>query len=286
MQLSEQTFTNRQHMLTQDFEFFHYHNAKPVEVDFHNHNFYELYFFISGSVTYAVEGNTYKLIPGDILIINDKELHKAFIRDDTSYERIVIWLNPNYLKSYCTEKTDLLSCFDSSRPGRNNLLRMKPEQFQKVYEIVQGLGTACSGDGYGNDLLKGLYLQQILIYINKAYLARADQELEPDSAPAGLISRIIQYINANLEGDISLDTLSSMFYISKYYLSHQFKSTTGLTLHKYIQQKRLIAAKELLKESRPISEVCSKCGFGDYSHFIRTFKNEYGVSPKKYCKTL
>jgi AraC-like DNA-binding protein len=42
----------------------------------------------------------------------------------------------------------------------------------------------------------------------------------------------------------------------------------------------------LLKENIKVTEVVIKCGFGDYSNFIRSFKREYGVSPKKYCRDI
>jgi mannose-6-phosphate isomerase-like protein (cupin superfamily) len=114
MRLPRQDFTFRQYMETNDFELFHYRDNIPVEVDFHNHDFYEIYLFISGNVTYVIEGKSYKLRPKDILIINTKELHKAFIEEGVPYERIVIWINPDYIKALSSDNTNLLLAFDSA----------------------------------------------------------------------------------------------------------------------------------------------------------------------------
>jgi len=91
-------------------------------------------------------------------------------------------------------------------------------------------------------------------------------------------------INLNLNEDLSIDIISEKFYLNKYYLMHLFKQETGYTLHNYIQKKRVIRAAELLRSGLQAGEVCSLCGFGDYSTFVRTFKKEFNLSPKQYCK--
>lgn len=56
--MSTQQFTARQYMVSPDFEFFHYKDDNNLEVEYHYHDFYEIYFFISGRVTYIVEGKS------------------------------------------------------------------------------------------------------------------------------------------------------------------------------------------------------------------------------------
>jgi len=271
-------------MEASDFELFYFRDEEPLEVDFHNHDFFEIYLFLSGNVTYVIEGRSYQLKPKDILIINNKELHKAFIDKDVPYERIVIWLNPDYVKSLNTDKTNLLGVFDSSLLHRNNLLRLDPETIKYIYETVDKLGIACYSNTYGSDILRISYFRELLVHLNRIYKVSVENSLEQDFTHNERVTEIIHYINQNLNEDLSLEMLSAKFYVSKYHLLREFKKYTGYTIHKYINQKRLILAKELLKDSKQVSEVCSKCGFGDYSNFIRAFKKEFGVSPKKYCK--
>lgn len=75
----------------------------------HHHDFYEIYFFLSGKVSYRVENRTYPLQPGDILLISPLELHQPIIaKEKRSYERIVLWVSK--------------SCIDRlSRPRRDEL---------------------------------------------------------------------------------------------------------------------------------------------------------------------
>lgn len=286
MKLPSQNFTFRQYMETNDFELFHYRDSVPVEVEFHNHDFYEIYLFISGSVTYVIEGKSYTLKPKDILIINNKDLHKAFIEDGIPYERIVVWISPGYIKSLCSNSTNLLSAFDSSSVNKLNLLRPEPDITANIFDIAEKLVLACCGLIYGSDLLKKAYIIELLVHLNRACQTSTCKETELGVTYNDKITKIIHYINENLNGDISLQTLSSRFYLSKYHLLREFKKNTGYTIHRYIQQKRLIMARELLKSNKQVTEVCSQCGFGDYSNFIRSFRKEFGTSPKKYSKRM
>jgi AraC-like DNA-binding protein len=124
-----------------------------------------------------------------------------------------------------------------------------------------------------------------MVYINRVFLRRklniANTDIEYDER----IAAILDYINTNLKEDLSIETLASKFYISKYFLMHKFKADTGYTLHGYIQQKRLIKASDLIKKGKPITEVYLDCGFGDYSSFIRAFKKTFNLSPRDYYKT-
>ncbi len=280
----EQRFTHRQYMLGSNFEFFHYKDEPELEVEYHNHDFYEIYFFISGKVTYVVEGKSYSLKPGDILLVNDKELHKPIIEQGGIYERIVIWVNPDFIKRFCTKDTDLFMCFETTSKNKYNLLRPGAETLSIIRSLVTKLNRAWSSISYGSAVLKELYLAELMVYLNRAYLDTSIDNIEEDIVYDDTINDIIHYINQNLNGDLSLEALSVRFYTSKYHLLRQFKKHTGYTLHSYIHQKRLIMAKALLKEGLSITSVCQNCGFNDYSNFIRVFSKAFNISPKKYAR--
>ena len=74
--LRKDEFSLRQTMVRPDFECYHYLDQVAPEVDFHEHEFYEVFFFLSGNVSYNIEGRTYLLRPGDILLTDNKDIHK------------------------------------------------------------------------------------------------------------------------------------------------------------------------------------------------------------------
>ena len=125
---------------------------------------------------------------------------------------------------------------------------------------------------------------EFIVFINKHYLESFGDRIQDDIEYDEKVNNIIHYINENLYSDLSLDSLAKIFYLSKYHLLREFKKHSGYTVHQYIHQKRLIMAKSLLKDGLTVTEVCNRCGFGDYSNFIRAFKKAFGAPPKTFFK--
>ena len=99
------------------------------------------------------------------------------------------------------------------------------------------------------------------------------------------IQRIIEYIDHHYKEDLSRTTLADMVYLSADHLARIFKKETGETLVKYITDKRINAAKELLSDTKtPIAQVASEVGYDNYSYFTKIFKEKIGVSPGDYRK--
>lgn len=284
MESKKHGFTSRQYMVNDNFEFFHYRDEAMMEIEYHNHDFFEIYFFLSGNVTYIIEGKSYLLKPGDIILVNNKELHKPVIEPEVSYERIVIWVNPRFIHKNGTDGTNLSMCFESSSKSKYNLLRPNSDTREELMGILKKLEKACVNISYGSNILKNIYLTELIVYLNKAYLDAREEEIEEDVQYNEKVNEIIQFINENLGRDLSLDVLGEKFHLSKYHMIREFKKNVGYTLHNYIQQKRLILAKTLLRGDIPVTEVYLRCGFGDYSNFIRAFTHTFGMSPKKYSR--
>jgi AraC-like DNA-binding protein len=277
-------YLTRQYMLSSDYEIFHYANNDITGISLHHHDFYECYIFISGDVTYLIEGKTYYLKPGDIVLINSKELHQAVINNrETTYERIVLWINRSFLKELSTAETDLSLCFEN--PDRKNVLRGDVDLQQNIRLLLNKLISLEQYKGIGYELLYKAYITELMIYINNLALNDIVQS-NIDIKKSNLIDRVIEYINDHIEEEITIDELSKCFYLSKFHLSREFKKHTGTTIHRYIVQKKLIEAKELILKEVPIIDVYKQCGFGDYSNFFRAFKNEYGVTPKQFYEAM
>ena len=276
-----QAFTARQTMLAHSFEAYRYRDAYLNEVALHHHDFYEVYLFLRGNVSYSVESRTYHLAPGDILLISPLELHQPRLAQQTEdYERIVLWINRAYLEQLSSTQTSLTRCFDVSVQGHSNLLRLAPAQREPVADLMEKLVSAGTEEAYGSDLLAASYLVQLMVQLNLLAM-----EAPPHKSPAeasGAVARVLQYINDHYHEDLSLDLLATKFFISKYHLSHEFGRLVGTSVYRYIIQKRLVIAKQMLSSGLAPTEVYSHCGFGDYANFYRAFKAEYHISPKEF----
>lgn len=277
---------SRRGYLNKDFEFFHLKDKKSMEFELHFHDFNKIVVFISGNVTYLIEGKSYRLKPWDILLVSSSEVHKAIIDASGTYERMIIWVNSNFLAKHSSPGSNLLSCFDTAAKEKRNLLRLEPELLRQGKQLLSQLKEEYGKDGFGSQLLMNSLLLQFIIYINRLFLnpdaVRHQEEGEYDES----IGAVIRHINENLCEDMSVGSLASKFYMSRYHLMHKFKSQTGYTIHSYILQKRLMMANALIKSGLTMAEACSECGFGDYSSFVRAFKKTYGLSPKQHYKLM
>lgn len=280
-----QPFNTRQHMLAQSFEIFRYCDSHLDNVALHHHDFFEVYLFLSGNVSYSIESRNYHLLPGDLLLISPLELHQPRITQEKQpYERIVLWINKPFIQKFSSLQTSLTQCFDTSNPNHTNLLRLNPTQRELITGLMDRLIQENYSTEYGGDLASVGLLIQLLVEINRiAQMAPQKHEVEDKSAP--IMAQVLEYINEHYHEELSLDMLSNKFFISKYHLSHEFNRLVGTSVYRYIIQKRLVIAKQMLSDGVPPTDVYQHCGFGDYANFYRAFKAEYHINPKKFMET-
>ena len=118
-----------------------------------------------------------------------------------------------------------------------------------------------------------------MIYVNRIFLEKQYIFDRKSYSFDSQIADILQYINHNLKEDLSVDNLSSRYYISKYHLMRKFKEETGFTLHNYIVNKRLLMARTLISEGIPVTKAALESGFSEYSTFSRAYRKQFGATP-------
>ena len=275
MAVKHQRFETRQTMRNQTFEVFRYKDAYPKEVTLHHHDFYEVYFFLSGNVQYNIESRSYLLTPGDVLLISPMELHQPmFGSEQREYERIVLWIDKQFLEGFSLPDRNLTDCFDTASPQHTNLLRPEGVQRQFLMFLLEQLITENAVEDPYREISSLTYLAQVLVALNRLALQQRRENLT--AAPDSVVYNEV----------LSLDDLANRFFVSKYHLSREFQRLVGTSVHRYIVQKRLVMAKQMLSAGKPSTEVYQNCGFGDYSNFYRAFRAEYQISPKEYVLRL
>lgn len=280
-----QSFDPRQEMLRSDYELQYKRDVNLQDVELHHHDFFEVYFLMTGDVTYLIEGKIVHVMPGDLLLISPRELHQVCIRPELSvYERYVLWVDPQCIRRLSTPQTDLLLGLDPDHPGRGNQLRLKPEDRSRIQALLESLNLELHSDHYGSDLLRESLLTQLLVTINRLVSMQGSQMYE-DNQANHTVTQVMNYVNLHYNEPLSLDMLAEQFYVSKYHLSHEFNRIVGTSVYRYIQKKRLLIARQLLAQGQKASTVYSACGFSDYAGFYRAFKAEYGITPSEYAST-
>ena len=98
-----------------------------------------------------------------------------------------------------------------------------------------------------------------------------------------IVKKVIDYIEKNLEKEISLEDISKNIGYSKFHLNRIFTAYTEITMYKYLQNRRLtVAAEKLVKTNEPITQIAYEAGYGTQQSFSFAFKQIYLYPPKLY----
>ena len=263
-------------MLRQDFQLSHNRDPYFRTMEFHAHDFLELYYFLDGSVTYYIEDQVYDLCPGDLLIIPAGKMHRPVIANEhAAYERMVLWITPQYLQSIDSPAGDL----------QKNL--------QKVGE--HGYCVPFRGDEtvFVTALLKKLlYMQKndtdpkfcagaVELYLWTIFRSYGVIDTTHRNETQ-VIPQVIRYITEHFGEPLTLEDIAAEFFVSKSYLNRHFKAYTNSTVYAYIMALRLTHARRMLREGIPAVEAGRECGFSDYSTFYKAFKTQPGLSPQQF----
>ncbi|SER72211.1 AraC family transcriptional regulator [Lachnobacterium bovis] len=274
---------NRTGYLKSNFKIFHLKDQKKHDIEYHYHDFHKILIFLSGNVTYSIEGRSYELQPNDIVFVNSGEVHKPIINDNSTYERIIIYISKDYLDSYSEKNNDLSLCFKKASSNKSHVLRVHSFSNSKLGSITKELEASFNTDAYANDLYHNILFLEFMIQLNRLSINDGIEYIK-NSSPNQKIVEIINYVNNNLTDEISIDSLAKTFFLSRYYLMHIFKEETGYTIGNYITNKRLLLAKDFILHGMPITAACYESGFKNYSTFSRAYKKTFGTTPTNAFK--
>lgn len=254
-------------------------------ISIHLHDNYEIYKAISNNIRYFVEGTFYDLSSGDIIITNNREIHRPIITTNAPYERSFIQFSPTIFPQIKNVDYDPLDLFTRRKHGQLNHIII-PEPAVSVVEAYFKSIEACFVLNTDKSIYEArLILNQLLIELNTIHESlNSDKQKEYSTDPR--ITTILEYLDMYFVEPFDLNEFSKLHHMDKYYLSHLFKSNTGFTLLEYIQSKRIQYAKLLIAKDLSLNEISLTCGFNDYSNFFKTFKRLVNQSPKDYKKTL
>lgn len=268
-------------METKSFAVAHlYKDEKAMEM--HIHDCYEVYFSISGGKQFLIDNKVYDIKPGDLFLINQYDSHYLTQIDKELHERIVIMIDPEYMQEISSKDTNLDACFQCREEKFSHKLSLSQEQQGRFLYFVNKI---LSSNGYGHDLLEKSTFTELFVMINGIIQDKqCDRQSEKPATYNDQVDAILSYLNNNIQYPISIGDLAKQFYISESYICRIFKSATGTTINKYMTARRISIAKSLLAEGIGVSEVCDRCGFSDYSNFLKAFTKSVGISPKKYSQ--
>lgn len=278
MLLSEQFYqTEKTGYLNEQFRLFHLKDQTRKEFSYHYHDFHKVVIFISGKAAYHIEGKAYQLKPWDILLVNRHAIHRPEIDPSVPYERFILWIQNDI------PWQELLKCFQKANDRSYNLVRLNSALQEKMKDILFELENSAKSDEYGREILTQSLFLQFMVYLNRIFLEKQYIFDKKSYTFDSQIASILQYINHNLKEDLSIETLSARYYVSKYHLMRKFKQETGYTLHNYIVNKRLLMARTLISNGMPVTKAAQEAGSQNTALFPGHTVNSSKPTPAKNC---
>lgn len=248
----------------------------------HNHDGYEIVLFLRGDASIIVESVEKKLERGDMVFISPFSFHGLNLNftDIDKYERIVLNIRYNYLQELCDDETDLTVCFHQISPGRPNIIHLSEDALQQFVSIGDRLEKSINTKQYCQKLLSRALLSEFMVLA--CQYMKLSVAANYESIMPAIISNVVEYIEQNISGNISVSSIANHLHYNPDYLSRAFKNTTGLSLKHYINAKKCSLAQQYLHQGYSPYDVCFMIGFNNYSSFSRLFSEIIGCSPKQY----
>ena len=237
--------------------------------DNHCHDRYEILYVIDGKGRFILEGREYPIKPRTLIVIPPLEYHSINLSTGSIYERCVIHFTEGDLFHDCKKYLSAFNCVSEERPDFYIAdINSEPIIYQlEQMELIDGFP----------DSEKEIYFRMLLSQLVLLLSITGADKFSPSDDDLG--ARVIKYLNEHIERDVSLDALAKRFFVSKYYLCRAFKKHNGISVHGYINQKRIMYAKQLIEAGETASGAAYKVGFGDYSAFYRAYIKIVGKAP-------
>ena len=252
-----------------------------TRVNLHSHNYVEiLYCKSSSDVEYLIGSDRYRLQKGDIVYIPPGISHRPIMPEKLTvpYERDVLWISTEFMDM-------VMNMYPDEEAGIRNLslpIRTAGTRWEFLGDVFRNgvLEEERKRPGWETAVMGNTLL--ILTYMKRMYMERSAGTMQAEKPE--LLDRINGYIEQHYARHITIDELARQFFVSNSTISHLFKQKMGVSLYRYITQRRLIAAKALITQKVPMEEIAHMVGFVDYSTFYRAFKQEFGISPRQFSQ--
>lgn len=231
-----------------------------------------------------IEGSSYDLTSGDIIILNYNEAHCVDIQSDFC-ERITLYINEMIYRGYAEPVNDLLRIFTERKHGDQNKIPASVVKTYKLDDLLEEISLCASQQ---NPVLELIGLGKITEFLRTLNHTVAEQEkVQLDTYTNDhVVNQVIQYISLHFAEDITCESIARRMYLNKYYLGRLFKDAVGISLWNYIINRRLLNFNNLVRQNHPIEEACRQSGFRNYSNFYRLYKSRMGISPQEFKRSV
>lgn len=240
----------------------------------HTQEFYELIFYNSGGRYVRIGPNEYEFGAGDIFVVCPDEEHggKSIA---CMLDRCYIHISPEAF-SDLKDGANLMKVFSDREKYTNNKITPPPEAQETIRRLLTEIDNTVR---FGNKQTKDNEAYGLIIRL-LGVVNGCMKSVAP--AKDKLLLNILSFIENSYPDCDVMEEVLKHFSVSRSSLWRLFKSQLNTSPYSYLQKVRLENARLMLKAGYDVTNASMQCGFSDCSHFIKKFKEKYGVTPYKY----
>ncbi len=233
----------------------------------HTHHFTEIFYVTEGKGRFLFRDETYSINTGDLVIIPPYLEHTEQSLPGFPLKYYVLAIDGVTFQPDSEQTATQIFCNFSATPYITELFE------EMLYEV--------RNNEYGSDAICQKLLDILILKITRTH------QLRPVPSTSVRMTKecaqIKEYLDTNYAEHITLDSLTKLTHMNKYYMAHSFTKYTGLSPIQYLNERRLETACRLLKETDySVSDISSSTGFSSQSYFTQIFKKRYGMPPIKF----
>ena len=272
-------------MSTDEMEFFLWDTPPDaVAAAAHVHDAVELLYITQGSFLATIDGEEYRLKPGDLILFRSHVIHHVLTLGEPYNQYYVLKLKPMLLQSLSARR-EAAACtmqLTLQRPDSPCVWTQNDLQNSHILHTIRALIEESNQNEYAKDIALKLGAANLLLYLLRDCHAKERTFDGSRDEIAQCIYRALIHIRQNFTQELDEKTLAAQAGVSYCYFSRHFKRVTGMCFKDYLNALRINYAEQLLLTTGcSVTEVATECGYNNISYFISMYKRLKRVTPKQ-----
>lgn len=234
----------------------------------HSHKYAELFYIVGGEGQFRIEDQLYPVKAHQVIMVNPNVLHTEVGYPIHPMEYIVLGIEglELFVSPELNSRFRILDC-----RGGSDILPCLRQILQESQSGQPGCEAICQA-----------YMEILILRLMRSISFATSVSGPTDSHQCATVRH---YIDTHYKEPLTLDTLSSVAHINKYYLAHAFKEEYGLSPIRYMISRRIDESRFLLRETdMSMSQIARVLGFSSASYFSQSFRRAEGMTPAEYRK--
>lgn len=275
---------NQKYYLTSNAGIQHYSEMRTCRE--HLHDFIEFVYVLRGRCTHTIDGKSYIVKRGDMLVINYGQRHSI---DGGSGEYINIFLKPQYINESLADQTNAFALLDLAEFSEfrktlsdiRNFVTFTDFERATVENIILNLEVELKKIPSGYALSSHSWFNLLLVLIFRKMALLQPKQFD------GVSEELLQYIKAHCHEKLEMNKVAALCHYNPSYFSRVFKSFAGMSFTDYVKNARIERAMQLLASTgMRIHDICYEVGYTDTTKFFKDFRRIAGISPRAYRQSM